>query len=112
MTIFKKILDGAIPTQKIYEDDHCIAFKDIHPQAPVHILIIPRKEIPTLADAKPEDQALLGHLMIKTTEIARQLGIEEQGYRVVINCRQHGGQEVAHLHIHLLAGRQLKWPPG
>lgn len=111
MTIFKKIIDREISAEIVYEDDLCLAFKDIHPQAPVHVLVIPKKPIPSLADVSPEDAPLLGHLLLKTSEIARDLGLE-RGYRTVINTREHGGQEVQHLHVHLLGGRSMKWPPG
>ena len=112
MTIFQKIIDKEIPADIIYEDDEVLAFRDIAPQAPVHILIIPKKPIVNIATAEPEDQALLGKLMLVAGEIARSEGVEQQGYRLVTNINQYGGQSVYHLHIHLLAGRQLKWPPG
>jgi histidine triad (HIT) family protein len=112
MTIFKKILDGEIPATIIYQDDLCIAFRDIDPQAPTHVLVIPRKEIPSLADASPDDHRLLGHLLIKAAEIAASEGLAENGYRVVINVGNNGGQAVDHLHLHVLGGRRMKWPPG
>jgi histidine triad (HIT) family protein len=111
-TIFKKIIDGEIPADKVYEDDHCLAFHDVSPQAPTHILVIPKKEIVNVANLKPEDQELAGHLLLVAGKIARDQGLEEGGYRVVANCGQHGGQSVDHLHLHVLAGRQLSWPPG
>lgn len=112
VTIFGKILSGEIATEKIHEDDLCIAFRDIAPQAPQHVLVIPRKPVTSVADAGPEDAALLGHLMLVAARVARDLGLEEGGYRLVTNVGQHGGQSVFHLHIHVLGGRQLGWPPG
>ncbi len=111
-TVFAKIMRGEIPSQKVYEDDEYFAFRDINPQAPTHILIIPRKPIPKISDATAEDRALIGGLVLKANDIARTLGLAEDGYRLVINCGKHGGQEVYHLHLHLLGGRQMKWPPG
>ncbi|WP_425614684.1 histidine triad nucleotide-binding protein [Anatilimnocola sp. NA78] len=110
-TIFKKIIDKEIPVKLIYEDELCLAFPDINPQAPTHVLVIPKKEIVNLAAALQEDQALLGHLMLVIQKIAGQLGLAE-GYRVVANCGPHGGQSVDHLHFHVLGGRHLQWPPG
>jgi histidine triad (HIT) family protein len=109
--IFLKILDKSIPARIIYEDEHCIAFHDVNPQAPVHVLIIPRKVIPTHADIVPEDQALLGHLHLVAARLATQLGIDN-GYRLNINCKESAGQTVPHLHMHLLGGRSFSWPPG
>lgn len=106
-TIFKKILDREIPADIVYEDDHVTAFKDINPQAPVHILIIPNKEIPTVDDVEVEDALLLGRLFVAAKQIARDQGIAEDGYRLLVNCREHGGQEVYHLHMHLLGGKPL-----
>lgn len=111
MTIFQKIIDRQIPADIIFEDDKCLAFRDINPQAPTHVLIIPRKPIPSLAQAGPEDQALLGHLMLVARELAVQLKLTD-GYRTVMNCGRDGGQTVDHLHVHLLGGRALTWPPG
>ena len=111
-TIFKKIIDGEIPAELIYEDDHCLAFRDINAQAPVHLLLIPRKEITNVAALAEGDQALAGHLMLAVGKIARQLNIQDTGYRVVMNCGPHGGQSVDHLHLHILGGRPLSWPPG
>lgn len=110
MTIFTKIINKEIPAGIIYEDDLCLAFRDIDPKAPTHILIIPKKEIPTMDDVKEGDKNLLGHLMIKASEIARSEGLK--GYRMVINTHAEGGQTVFHLHIHLMGGRELLWPPG
>ena len=112
MTIFQQIIDKKIPADIVYEDDVAIAFRDISPQAPIHILIIPKKPIVNLATATPEDAAILGHLMLIAGEIARQEGVDERGYRVVTNINNDGGQSVYHLHFHLLAGRQMTWPPG
>ena len=111
-TIFKKIIDKKIPADIVYEDELCLAFKDVNPQAPVHVLLIPKKEIRTLQDIKDEDEKLLGHMLLKIKEIANQLGLADDGYRTVINCNEHGGQTVYHLHIHLMGGRNMKWPPG
>lgn len=112
MNIFKKIADGEIPADIVYQDEHCVAFRDIRPQAPVHILLIPRREIPSLAAVQPSDHQVLGHLLVKAAEVARQQGLAEKGYRVVINCGPDAGQEVPHLHLHILGGRKLGWPPG
>ena len=110
-TIFKKIIDGEIPAEIIYEDEHCLAFRDIAPQAPTHVLVIPRKEIRSIAAMEDDDAQLLGHLTRVVRDVAVQLKLDD-GYRVVINTGRDGGQEVEHLHLHLLGGRQLKWPPG
>ena len=110
-TIFSKIISRDIPADIVYEDDLCLAFKDITPQAPTHILVIPKKPIPKLSEAAPEDKALLGHLLYTVSEIAREQKLEN-GYRVVINTGEEGGQTVFHLHLHLLGGRGLAWPPG
>jgi len=106
-TIFSKIVAGEIPAEIVYKDDRVTAFKDINPSAPVHVLIIPNKEIPTVDDVLPEDEALLGHLFIVAKEVARKLGIAESGYRLIINCKADGGQEIYHLHMHLLGGQRL-----
>jgi len=111
-TIFMKIIRKEIPASIVYEDDLSLAFHDIHPKAPIHILVIPKKPIPSLEEVTAEDQSLIGHLFLVLQKIARELGIAEAGYRVVINCRSDGGQEVPHLHLHLLGGRKQKWPPG
>jgi histidine triad (HIT) family protein len=110
-TIFKRIIDKEIPADIIYEDDLCLAFRDISPQAPTHVLVIPKKEIASVAALGDEDQALIGHLYLVIRNIANELGLRS-GYRVVVNCGADGGQAVDHLHFHLLGGRQLKWPPG
>lgn len=112
MTIFQKIIDREIPADIVYEDDDVLAFKDISPQAPVHVVIIPKKPIVSVADAADSDAALLGRLLLVGASVARDLGIEGSGYRLVTNVNQHGGQSVFHLHVHLLGGRQLSWPPG
>ncbi|NOX56799.1 MAG: histidine triad nucleotide-binding protein, partial [Planctomycetes bacterium] len=109
-TIFKKIIDKEIPADIVYEDDLCLAFKDINPQAPTHVLVIPKKEIPSLNDMTEEDRELIGHLFWVVRKLAEQLGLD-RGYRTVINCGPDAGQAVDHLHIHLLAGRPLSWPP-
>lgn len=111
-TLFEKIISREIPADIVYEDDLCFCFRDIAPQAPVHLLLIPKKPVPRIALATIEDEKLLGHLMLKVGEIARQEGYAEEGFRVVINNGSHGGEAVPHLHLHLLAGRPLKWPPG
>lgn len=110
-TIFKRIIDKEIPVKIAYEDDLCLAFHDVNPQAPVHVLVIPKKEIPSLADLAAEDQMLVGHLLLVVRKLAEDLGLAG-GYRVVVNCGPDGGQSVDHLHFHLLGGRPLKWPPG
>ena len=105
--IFSKIVAGEIPADIVFQDDRVTAFKDIHPLAPVHILIIPNKEIPTVDDVSEADEAVLGHMIIVAKQIARDLGISESGYRLLINCKEDAGQEVFHLHMHLLGGRKL-----
>lgn len=109
--IFLKIIDRSIPAKIAYEDDQCLAFHDIRPQAPVHVLIIPKKVIRTLDDATAEDQAVLGHIQLVAAKLAKELGLE-QGYRLVVNCNEYGGQTVPHVHYHLLGGRDMTWPPG
>ena len=110
--IFCKIIKGEIPSGKIYEDDELLAFHDINPQAPVHFLVIPKKHIPNMMELEADDTALVGRLMLKARELAAEQGCENDGCRFVINCKSHGGQAVDHLHLHVLGGRQLKWPPG
>lgn len=112
MTIFKKIIDKKIPAKIIHEDELCLAFHDVQPQAPTHILIIPKKEIKSMAELAPEDSALMGHLMLIASQVAAQLGLAQNGYRVVLNTRTYGGQSVDHIHLHLLGGRPMAWPPG
>lgn len=111
-TIFGKIARGEIPADLVYEDEDVLAFPDLSPQAPVHLLVIPRKPIPTLDDAQPEDAQLLGRLLLAAAKAARAAGIAESGYRAVLNCNAGGGQAVFHLHLHVLGGRPFKWPPG
>ena len=111
-TLFTKIINKEIPADIVYEDDLCLAFRDINPQAPVHILIIPKKEIVSIATLTAEDKEILAHLMLKTSEIAKHEGLSDNGYRVVTNIGENGGQSVFHLHFHLLGGRKLTWPPG
>ena len=106
-TIFSKIIKREIPADIVYEDDLALAFRDIAPQAPVHILIIPKREIATANDVTPGDEAALGRLLIAAAQIARDEGIAADGYRLIVNCNEHGGQEVFHLHMHLLGGRNL-----
>jgi len=110
--IFCKIVDGTIPASRVYEDDVCIAFNDLSPQAPTHILVIPREHVDSLAVANSQHQDTLGHLMLTSAEIARERGFSDDGYRVVINTNSDGGQTVFHLHVHLLAGRPFVFPPG
>lgn len=106
-TIFSKIIRGEIPANIVFQDDTVTAFRDISPQAPTHILIIPNKLIPTVNDVTVEDEQVLGHLVVVAAKIAQQEGIAEEGYRLVINCNKHGGQEVFHIHMHLLGGKPL-----
>lgn len=110
-TIFTKIINKEIPSDIVYEDEECLAFRDISPQAPVHVLLIPKKPITMVAEADPEDQMLLGHLMMKAGEVARSLGVGD-AFRLVVNNGAGAGQTVFHLHIHILGGRALSWPPG
>jgi len=110
--LFCKIASREIPATIIYEDEHTVAFRDINPQAPVHVLIIPRQHIASLAELKPEQTSLMGHLLWVCAEIARQEGVEAEGYRVVLNTNRAAGQSVFHLHLHLLGGRHMMWPPG
>lgn len=111
-TLFKQIIDREIPADIVYEDDLCLAFRDINPQAPVHVLLIPKKEIVSMATVGEEDGKIMGHLMVKASEIASDLGLSENGYRLVVNTNEDAGQSVFHLHIHILGGRKLTWPPG
>ena len=112
MTLFEKIIAREIPADIVFEDDQCLAFRDISPQAPIHILIIPKKPIARIGAAQADDQSLLGHLLLTAADIARRENIAPTGYRIVINNGPHGGETVPHLHIHLLGGRHLTWPPG
>lgn len=112
MTLFERIIAREIPADIVYEDDTVIAIRDIHPQAPVHVLLVPKRPIPRIGAAKPEDQQILGHLLLKAGEVARWLGLEASGFRLVMNHGADGGETVPHLHCHLLGGRPLGWPPG
>jgi histidine triad (HIT) family protein len=110
--LFARILRKEIPAQLLHEDPSCIAFRDIAPQAPVHFLVVPKRPLPCLADATAEDQAVLGHLLVIAGKICRDLGVAHDGFRTVINSGLRAGQSVFHLHVHVLAGRDLRWPPG
>ena len=110
--IFEKIIAREVPATIVYEDDQVLAFRDVNPKAPTHVLIIPKKSIPRLAEAKREDQTLLGHLLLKAAEVAAKLGLDQRGYRIVINNGPDGGETVPHLHCHILGGCGLGWPPG
>lgn len=110
--LFLKIIDRDIPADIVYEDDEILAFKDIQPQAPTHILIIPKRRIATLNDLTPDDAPLIGRMVMVAQNIARSAGLDEAGYRLVFNCNDGGGQSVYHIHMHLLGGRQMTWPPG
>lgn len=111
-SIFSKIIAREIPAQIVYEDDLCLAFRDIAAKAPIHILVIPKKEIPRLAATQPEDKALLGHLIFTASQVAKKEGLHDSGFRIVINSGPDGGETVPHLHVHLLGGRPMQWPPG
>jgi histidine triad (HIT) family protein len=111
-TIFGRIAAGEIPADIVYQDDDLVAFRDLSPQAPTHILIIPRKPIPSLNQVEEADAELVGKLFVAAAKVAKQVGIAQAGYRVVINCNAAGGQTVFHLHLHLLGGRPMQWPPG
>lgn len=110
--LFEKIIRREIPADIVFESDSVLAFRDIDPQAPTHVLIIPKRRIATLNDLGQEDAALVGDMVLAARDIARQAGLSEDGYRLVFNCNRHGGQSVYHIHLHLLGGRQLTWPPG
>lgn len=112
MTLFERIIARQIPADIVYEDDHVLAFRDIKPQAPTHVLIVPKKAIQRIHEAAANDAAVLGHLLLKAAEVARRLGLSETGYRLVINNGRDGGETVPHLHCHILGGRPLAWPPG
>jgi histidine triad (HIT) family protein len=112
MTLFERIIARQIPAKILFEDEHVLAFHDIQPQAPVHVLVIPKKPIPRIGEATADDQALLGHLLLKAAEVARTLGLDASGYRLVINHGRDGGESVPHLHCHLLGRRPMSWPPG
>ncbi|MCA9542644.1 MAG: histidine triad nucleotide-binding protein [Myxococcales bacterium] len=110
--MFARILRGEIPAKLLHDDDHCIAFHDVDPQAPTHFLVVPKREIAKLGDATPEDAAVLGHLLLIAAKVARDLGVDDGGSRVVVNNGRGAGQTVFHLHVHVLAGREFSWPPG
>jgi histidine triad (HIT) family protein len=111
-TLFEKIIAREIPATIVYEDDKVIAFRDVKPQAPIHILIIPKKPIPRIAEAKPDDHQVLGHLLLKAGEVAKQVGLTQSGFRLVFNNGPDAGEAVPHLHCHIIGGRKLAWPPG
>ena len=111
-TIFQKIIDREVPADIVYEDELCLAFHDVAPQAPTHVLVIPKKSIESINDLADDDAALLGHLWLTISNLASDLQLAADGYRVVVNCGKDGGQAVDHLHFHLLGGRPLSWPPG
>lgn len=111
-TIFDKIIAREIPADIVFEDDHVLAFRDINPQAPVHVLFIPKRPVPTLNDLGPGDEAVVGRLAMAAAAWAKAQGFAEKGYRIVMNCNADGGQTVFHIHLHLLAGRAMHWPPG
>ena len=110
-TVFKRIIDGEIPARIVYQDDLCLAFHDVAPQAPTHVIVIPKKEIPSLDEVGDDDAALVGHLVVVVRKLARQLQLDG-GYRVIVNCGPDAGQSVDHMHFHLLGGRPMSWPPG
>ncbi len=110
--LFCKMIAGEIPTDVVYQDEHVFAFRDINPQAPLHVLIVPRIHIATLNDLQPDHNQLVGHLFVVAKKIATDEGVADSGYRTVINCNAEAGQSVYHIHLHLLAGRQMHWPPG
>ena len=112
MTLFERIINREISAQIIHEDNECIAIRDINPKAPVHVLIIPKTVIPRLGEAAAEHATLLGHLLLTAAAIAKREGLQQTGYRIVINHGAHAGESVPHLHVHLLGGRQMTWPPG
>ena len=111
-TIFSKIIRKEIPADIVYEDEYCLAFKDISPQAPVHILLIPKEQLDRLSNANADHKKVLGHMLTKVSEIAKAAGVKENGYRLIINDGNDGGQTVYHLHMHIMGGRQMTWPPG
>ena len=111
-TLFEKIVAREIPAQIVFEDDLVLAFRDINPQAPTHVVIIPKKPIPRIAEAQADDHKLLGHLLLKVGEVADKVGLKKSGYRLVINNGADGGETVPHLHVHILGGRKMNWPPG
>ncbi len=110
--LFMKIIDREIPADIVHEDEEILAFRDIDPQAPVHILVVPKRWIPTINDLEADDAALVGRMVLTARQLAADEGLSEDGYRLVFNCNEKGGQSVFHIHLHLLGGRQMKWPPG
>ncbi len=110
--VFCNILSGKTPAEFVYENERIVAFRDINPQAPVHVLVVPRKHIPTTNDVQPEDAELLGEMILVARQVAEKEGIAESGYRLVMNCNENSGQEIYHLHLHVLGGRRMTWPPG
>jgi histidine triad (HIT) family protein len=112
MTIFEKIIAREIPAKFIFEDEEIVAFHDVNPQAPVHFLVVPKRVIPRIAQAAPQDQAFLGRLLLVARDLAKDLGLSEAGFRIVINNGRNGGETVPHLHVHVLGGRHMGWPPG
>ena len=112
VTLFDKIIAREIPADIVFEDEHVLAFRDIHPQAPVHVLFIPKRPVATLNDLAPGDEAIVGRLAMAAAAFAKREGFADDGYRVVMNCNRDGGQTVFHIHLHLLAGRAMQWPPG
>lgn len=111
-TLFEKIAARELPADIVYEDDMVLAFRDVHPQAPVHVLVVPKKPISRIADAAPGDRDILGHLLLKAAQVAAGLGLKDSGYRLVLNNGRDGGESVPHLHCHVLGGRAMGWPPG
>lgn len=110
--VFCKIVKGEIPSNKVYEDDKILSFKDLNPEAPVHVLIIPKKHISSLSEVNDEDAEIIAHIFKTVPKLVKELGIDEGGYRIISNCGEDGGQSVPHVHFHLLGGRSLNWPPG
>ena len=111
-TLFEKIIAREIPANIVFEDDKVLAFRDVKPQAPTHVLIVPKKVIPRIAEAHPDDHQVLGHLLLKAAQIAKELGLNKSGYRLVINNGPDAGESVPHLHCHIMGGRSMAWPPG
>ncbi len=110
--LFCRVVEGEIPSKKVFEDDELVAFHDVNPQAPTHVLIIPRRHVATVNDLVAEDSALVGRMVLRAAAIARSLGVAERGYRLVVNCNAEAGQSVFHVHLHVLGGRPMLWPPG